>query len=752
MNAQRAISVFLFTAFLAALARPQLDQKVTFETKATTAPKAIEALAKAVNADLKAGPEFANEPLILAVHDMTLQALMDRIASVTLGKWEQSGTTYRLVRDKEKLQALTAAKFSERSAGFKDAVAQYVKQHADEAAWNEKYVQDLINKERESRSKLLEDLAKNNPDIGTARVNIMKGSSRASSPASPAMIEVLKHLPSDALASVAPGTRAVFSSSPTRMQKGLPFPTAGIINRFVDSHNLLARLSGGKSGVPDNVHFTGGLDIGAKPISAPVTKMLLILTRSQNSEGISCVLKFADSSGAIIGQANSWLQPEAKPAETGDRSKFESADDVNISELSLEVAKALVNGRANDGAQNNVFVFGGDSGTFRIGSDSPTPGPSISKEALALLSDPVRNDPQSTFVSEALLSSAKALHRDLVASLPDEVVLPLARALNQPVKAGQVWDKVQEAKARVAELDGCILASPLDRIASASKQMDRAAAGRLLGVLTSKGYPRLYDLAKYSQSFAIGLVPDNLGLITLQTVDPFAQAAFVAAFEQRPALLQFLGTFNPTVFEGLNKNNDMTVASLSPPQRAYLERDAYGPDGFGGIIGLGDFVGISINSGDSPPQEPKGPSLADEPTEAMPNGLPLEGKVGLTFSPMGAVQGLFKNARNGQFLTAGALGGMRAMQANNSVPELAGKMLQYDSYVPAQGFKVTLQREFVKGANAKNDYEDFWLPSGATAVAFDKLPSDFLDAVKKAQEEMSKAGMHFGGRGNKPPL
>ena len=223
----------------------------------------------------------------------------------------------------------------------------------------------------------------------------------------------------------------------------------------------------------------------------------------------------------------------------------------------------------------------------------------------------------------------------------------------------------------------------------------------------------------------------------------------MSGIQYQAPLYQFLGTLDSGLFEGTMPETKLNVAGLTQPQKTYLERIAFGPDGFGGIIGEGDFMSVSVS--DSPTDRPERPmpGLQDEPTEMMPNGLPVQGIVGLKFKPAEFVKAHIKGTRGGQFLTAGGLGGTMAFQGAQNIPELASKIPTFDSFTEAQGFEIKLTREFVKGKSQDSDYTDAWVKPGALPVLFDGLSATFKDAVAKAKSSMASSTIRLGGQ--EPP-
>ena len=728
----------------------QTDVKVTCESKATALPLVLKQLSKSSGIKLECMAGFDNTPLILSVHDKPLKEVMDKIAEVVVGKWTPVDTGFRFESDKEAWKKLQAAAYESRKAKFAQAIQKRLEARAKLEAWNESVVKDLIEKEVKSRQDLIDNLRKNNPNLDTSQVKISKGSSRQVTPASPALSEILRKLPVDKLANLAPGQRLVMSSSPTPTQTPLPFNAGPIISKFVDAHNLLASMVRNAPATPDNIQVQGGLDLGAKPLVGQLAKLLVVLTRHSSDSGASVEVKFVDQNGNYVGTAAASIQPEPDDVLATDPVKVDNTDPVAISDLSKEIANAFVNSSNGGDGGRNILVVNNGGGAFRVSSNGPQPTIPMSQAAYNMLIDPVTYDPVSTFISEGLMSSASNARRDLVALVPDSVIPRLSRTSIKNVPATEYLKDLSQGGCKVQDTDGWLVVTPKDRFRMQSTQMNRSAAKKLYSAVASKGYARLYQLAQFAQS--LGSVPllNNFGVTTLKVIDPYVAETLSDDLQTQPTVLQFLGTLDASVFEALKPEYMVRMAGLNNAQKALMDKLVYGADRMGGIIGEGDFVGISIDDGPNGNAPTQTPDLAQEPTESMPNGLPLDGQVMLEFKPAELVRAAVKASRGGEFVTAEQLGSHIALQSTLADPSFAGKLPTFDSFIAAQGYAVTVKPQFTRQSNGSYDFNDAWTVPGALPVPFSSLDAGFRDAVEKSREKMSSTKFSF-GNGEKPP-
>ncbi len=734
------------------LAQQETVQKLTFESESAPVAKVLEKLSTKMGQKLTASPVFGNETLLVSVHDGTQRMVMDKIAEATVGKWVTVKDGFRLDRDTDKWREVASLEYAKRRDGMAKAIQSYTDSHKADATWDSKRAAELVKAEIDSRQQLLDHLKQNDPNILDHQVHITKGSSNDVTPATSALMEVLAKLPVDSIASLGAGQRVVYSSRPTRMQKSLPISAQSLIDKFVQAQNVLAAAASSGPAAPDNITVNGGLDLAAKPINSVQGKVLVILTRRSSDPGVTVEVQFSDASGNIMGQAYRWLSPEDQIPEANPAVKVTHDDTIPCSALSQEIAKALVSSQGSTSNSSNEMTIGSKSGFVTLSTNGPMPGPSLSAEALACLSNPSQSDPQSTFCSDLVLGAVKAAGVNFVGSLPDAALVPLARVAVTGCKPSSVWNGLSSNLTRLQLSDGWIVATPADRLEQSAEQMDRNAATALFGTIVRRGYPRLYDLAKFSLSLGQNPKTTNFGVVVLKLLDPYAASDLSHNIGSNPQLFQFLATLGENAFNRSTGETKFQILGMNSEQRRDMEAVAFGGDTIGGIIGQGDFVGISVTDGPGPsPSREAGPTLANEPTEAMPDGLPALATITLQFTSADLVFAAVSGSRGGEFLSAEGLGTMQSAQSSGRFQDVDLKIPGFDRFTAAQGNSIVMTREFIAGRPAVSNYADGWLVPGSSTVTFDKLPSGFRNAVAKAKDEMSKGRTVRFGPGQRPP-
>jgi hypothetical protein len=141
--------------------------------------------------------------------------------------------------------------------------------------------------------------------------------------------------------------------------------------------------------------------------------------------------------------------------------------------------------------------------------------------------------------------------------------------------------------------------------------------------------------------------------------------------------------------------------------------------------------------------------MLEEPTEAMPNGVP---QLSILTMERRFSEGVlaFNQSGKGSFLSAGDLGMRLGMDRSNFPPEFQAAD-NFTSYGMASIIDLNMAVRLGRQDRAQGSLRDAY-PLPGNAVAYDKLPSRFkaqVEQAKKAANGMKT--MSVGGRGAPPP-
>ncbi len=728
-----------------------LNKKVSITLRGQSISKALKEIQKAVGFDLDASSIYNNWPVIIQVKNRPLSEVLNPIASSTHSHWVKQKTGYRLEIDQESVSAMNNRLFDARKKALQDSLDKYIQDHKKDESWDRERIQVLVDEEKKQINSMLEGLRQGNPDIDTQNVHVRKGSTRASTPATPAFLEILQALPIDTLAAVKRGQRLVFSSQPTLKQRALPLASLKVINKFVDAHNLLASLAKGGSQLPANVTVSGGLDLNAKPLNASNIVVLVTVQRGSSENGVGISIKFADGDGTYVGNAMCSLDASTASESAPELNIPANQESVSLSTVSSELAKAFITDPSSDSQNRHVVALSDGGASFRVSSDGPEPCIPLSNEALGILKDPVNFDPTSTFVSDSLLDVAKKADIDVVAVIPDRSIVPMARLATSAGQVKKFINGLSTANLKVKFENQLLAIEPQESDLVDRAQMDRKAASQFFGTLMKYGYSRLYDRAQFCLALGSPIAINNFAMKSLDVLCPSESTNLRTDIGSNGHYLQWLAMLDRSSLESTKDDIQFSMSAMTPGQRKVLEDSLYSSALEPLIIGEGDFMAVSI--GDGPADGIKPPSVRDEPTVMFPNGLPLSTVVGIKFEL--ATDLLFARAglnRGGDFVTPSSLGMQQAFRADNSNAELASKLQDYNQFQFASGKKVSFQVSFDPKILRSSEFLDAWISQGSAKMNQDELPQDMKEKIKSTKESMKIGHFSFGNAGQKPPL
>ncbi len=196
------------------------------------------------------------------------------------------------------------------------------------------------------------------------------------------------------LAGIEPGRTVVFSTNPTPTQQRLGGPSALLYERYMRAY-LPIKTKENEQAAKESARFrTGSSPSTPRPKPpAVLDRGFAALTVKMKRSSAECSLMFYDQTGDVVGQGSTTLQAkyDATPADIDS----ETAPPFVRSEAGLALRKA-----------------------WRYGySEDP-----LSEQAMAQFLDPEKHDILEGSASDAVLYIAKAHHANLVAVLPDAMV------------------------------------------------------------------------------------------------------------------------------------------------------------------------------------------------------------------------------------------------------------------------------------------------------------------------------------------
>ncbi len=725
---------------------------ISLRTQAITLKQLAAQIATESKLKFEVSPNIASDIMLVKVDQVPLRQLMDRIAQVTSGEWKLTGDIWKISRPDTITNAQARADATTIGKDMQKSILKVL------AAMNKapKYdVQFLAKYFNQGNNPPTPD----KPELGWNSLTI--------DPGQRAIVRILSSMSPETLGSIGPMRRVVFSATPTRMQRPLPGSAGSIIEAYRrerlvwDKQQEIMRKSQPKvdpsmpidEAVPADGNFqeaTMEPPMERGPLG-PIKKVLLSITRNQGPQAtLSILLRVYGMDGkemAVESYYASREDPDAAQAVSADRPperpSVPDMSELKLSKISDQLVKLISTFVSMDGANFNM--------------------PQELREALE---DPVAFDPLNLILSDAILAISDSNKTNLVAMLPDD-----AMEVMQVVFSGGAKMNISTVKGMI-ENSGSLLAEEKDgwytlkpKLPSMSRysHLNRDGLRLLIAEHKKQGYVSLDSFAKFAITCNN---PQNNTLYQIYMFLVCPSAMRYSMGESPWEILQIYGLMNPQQRQNLNLQGRLYYREFSSIQRNLLEQFVFFSDRslelnaseespvieFSGMPMMG-MRSAGIYQSDS--------GLENEPTEALPLGLPFEGYLDIKSN----TKTVFSIEADNPMMTA--FFGATGMEIDQLAMMLAmQKRPEQDEYM-----RMMPKIEAVKIGNLSTHQFSFWLApktrmsavltdmktaKDAKAVKIADLPADILKQLKEKMDAFEKSmseggGMPAGGP-PKPPL
>ncbi|HRF60979.1 MAG TPA: hypothetical protein PLH94_13830 [Fimbriimonadaceae bacterium] len=721
-----------------AWAAPQDAKTVTYSAPTVSVKRAIEEIAKLTGEKLEASPSMASEYVFIHADAMPLQELLNHLAQVTSGEWKtEGGIRY--------LTASSATRVAEQRKELQDRATQ-------------------IRAAQQEMAKRLNPKPKPKPDPkAKGDEEDMVEEEWVPGGADWALTKLSAALDPMVLAGIPDEGRMVFATSPTSMQRALGGNLQPLIAKLVADHNKLVRemKQAEKEMEKDesqlqNEEMMRAFRIGNtedKLIEEPVAKIAVVVARNP-WRGLSTELRVYGAKGNILASADSMIpvregilgrmdvaeadseapNPEQKPS--GPTTPIE------FSPLTKELL-----GIFDRGGEGDIFDF------------------KLSDGLRERLLRPDQFDPLSFASAETLAAIAKARKVQIVANIPDESVFNM-------FEGSRSESTVEAAVAGMEKGDDVVVRTTGDTMVIMPARPAEARAGRtnrgslakLIAACQSQPVVRLDDLAEYAlKSPAPMRAPASMIYLVL-----FVPGAMKFAFGGATSwdAIRLYGTLGASQRQTLGSGGRIPFAALTTDQSAIVRKMTYGsptrlqverpndpPKDENDPSSLFDWAGMMGDMMGSAPTD-----YQDEPTEALPNGLPPSG-----FLEAKVEQGNIALIEGGGMMAmmmGGALGpdemaGLKFFTEDPRMAESAGSFMpKLDKFRVGDRTTIQLFMRYAPTISRKDTLHDDRVPKDAPVVGMNGMPPAFKAQVDKRLALMKKLmpSDRFGGeRSGVPP-
>ncbi len=549
------------------------ERRLTLDVRAAPIKSVVARLSKASNVPLDTASVVNGEVVLLHLIDCPLSEVESRLATAIHGTWKKSGDTAILTRTPAQQREIELVERRHRTDQIRAefAKATELQKPKLDPVQAKKVVDQLVK---------LRDKSK---DYAFSPFSELAGPQNMV-PARRALIRLVSQMDPNGFNMLSPGDRVVYSNKPTAMQQALPFSVDQLLSDFNDENSIwfdsIATVQ-----VVQTSRMTGDPLDQSQLSQGIADRVVLAAIRTNSSSSVQFQIFFV-SGATVVAQSGLWLGNDF----IRNSSKFmsgasQAGEAMHLSRQSLDMLEAT------RGFQRNV--------------SQKDIQPNLA--GLELLTHPDKVDPLSLVATDGFLSAAVTKKLNLVAVLPDELVvlnfIPLGKDptvqdfLNKAIGFGELKVAVQE---------GWMVVTPERPYTSGVNRIDRTALGTYLRSLVTNGRATLDAQADY----ALHSPPTNFDTYAMamgMLLDPDS----TQNVDRDWITLKLWGSLTKPQRQILTAGQKLYFNTLTPVQLDFVRREAYGRMMKSRVARLQGSQNDWL--------------LNNDPTQCLPNGLPANG-------------------------------------------------------------------------------------------------------------------------------
>jgi hypothetical protein len=685
----------------------QPEPTLTYTSAALPIQRICDDLSKQAGVKLRVTDDLASEPLVLRFKDVPLREAMDQIAATVKAEWIESKNEILLTRSQKLQQKLEEEAYALRFSRITEGIAETKKRLAAQGLLGATEAQNLVNEF--ARIQNLDPERLNSMEVRQQNDRLS-----ANMPGSRFAAKIIATLDPEQVANLPEGERIVMSNFPNRMQHPIANWDPAWLDQLVTEMNHIV----------DAMERQLGRELVAKTALRRIEPRDDLKVLADLREG-HIGIRVADSEGRIHAFADlnflfhDQLDRRAKMEEA---ERLSRSKPIPLSPLAKELSQRIRSATNRDPYANQ-------------------PSPAV----LQFLKSPETNDPLSQGFSDFMLGYAENEDVNVVAYVPDLVIYwSLIQARTDPVRADVFFESLKVLRTVDLEFDdNWVTVSPIMPLETSLSRTPRNVLGDFVRHVTQQGYLSIDAAA----NLALQLRDDQIGVASNYLALIFGTQ--VRAIFSDMDLLRFYGSLSPELKQPSRSKHTLSLNEFGSDQQELLRRMVY-RDGY-----LQDK-----NARDPEAWEGAMWTVANDPTEAFPEGLPGDSQIVIEFPDMGNY--LVKQARpggGGGYENGTTLDGLAwqyaQMQRTDLFPYMAEQGIMEIWPARMMSFQMGIhpsERWYVD----KSLSEQQKTGAGMTLAQFlDSLDSDrraiFDEEVRKANEYFKTAPADFFETGVRPP-
>lgn len=775
MKLNTLLSASLLMVLVAGALAQDTGVKLSYRGPAAPASSILEKLSQKAGVNLTAAVTLRDSVLYLRLKDATLDETMKHIADVLNAEWTKTNDGYMLGRGSNLVEADRRNETNAKVAALQKQIDEMRESVTKAGPWNEAAAKKISDEEQKMRDDFNRQI---NNDNGGGRTFAVRGAASSpdhayQTPGGRAIVALLANMSPSQLATLVSNARTVFSTNATRMQ--IPMGNGGsrICEQFIKDQLLLAKAS--KTTQPpqepgvtrrivvNNMSLDGGSPIGPGNPALGVGVSMLVASRQFFGEGVMLTLVVADRNGQTLSTASMPLLPGQGTSEPIPTPK-QGEQPIKLSPLAAEFAKLMDFGNGSgNGSVRAVravsLAFSGTNGTFKIRSaGAPAPQPTISAELRDAILNPEKVEPLTLGPSEAMDAVADGSDKNIVAYLPDSMLVPAARRLATPTTVPQFLAYADRMGIASTTEGNWTSLEPKAHISAESEAINRKGLGKILRSLDSKGSLRLDEIAAFAlaqnkapsdRDFAVAYMRGiNMG---------FCEESFLPlGSNEMWGMVQLYAVLTPGQKQQLASDAGLRLGQVTTTQRNLVTSQVFSSSD-GPVVTVPDDNERTMTLRAGAVMFGGPASVTTERTFVLPNGIPNNGILKMRADSETIAQGLYESGGT-QVYDADGLAWSRAMADN---PNAFGGIGGGNAEMPRK-FRSGTQTNYsftfqlAQNVSLTRELADLTLGNNGQAGAYEALPKDFRDKVDQKTSQLKEGFKNmpaggFPGRNAPPP-
>lgn len=430
-------------------------------------------------------------------------------------------------------------------------------------------------------------------------------------------LSLVRQISVETLAGIKPGERVVFSSHPTRMQRPIGQFDSRDVEEWVADHNKIVKEIN-----EENIEDNEGRDLewekyiygpGPQEVKEAPSKLLLVAERDLSGSEVDLGVKLVGRTGKTLVESSIFLTGKSFPFRMGLEDEYDEIKPLPQDKLKIKLSDETV---------DIVKAWSLDLESETL----PNPHP---KKVREMMLRPDLFEPMRFEVGEALLLSAKAMEKPLVAVLPDFCANLTYDSLPETVR--DVREGLSYYEVSESELEGWWLVLPQNPPAARSNRIDREVLAALLVAIDGKLATPLDPIADFV--YAAPHTSENE--VSIMYLMHRAPHIFSNIFMEQSLVdeVRLYGSLNTAERKNLRAGQPLQISQMTQSTRALLEEYVYGlelkareinPQILHEPFSIVKACEEAYDYGDSAIKE------EIEPTELFPNGLPPAGYLNMS--------------------------------------------------------------------------------------------------------------------------